>query len=276
MMKPIDFDAHFARYAQEYIRAHKAEFKNMDEAEEQMPEIYLRWLNQKADWLDGRTPGEWFSQFSDPDELVGMAREYQKAGVSLPDQLLERIADLGEVAVPALMKLAGEYEQSPELAMTALNLLVEIGSDKPLDMCLDIIEGAGERKELSEVASELLQGLGKAAKEPVLSRMEHAENDAKAAFLDVLCNFPGDERIYQYVADAFRTGFDRRALYASYLAKLGDPRAVELLREALELTDLNYLDYIEIVHAIEALGGEVETEREFNGDPYYESLKDMR
>ena len=49
-----------------------------------------------------------------------------------------------------------------------------------------------------------------------------------------------------------------------------------MLREALELTDLNYLDYIEIVHAIEALGGEVETEREFNGDPYYESLKDMR
>ena len=48
-MKLIDFDAQFARYAQEYIRAHKAEFKNMDEAEAQMPEIYLRWLNQAAD-----------------------------------------------------------------------------------------------------------------------------------------------------------------------------------------------------------------------------------
>ena len=51
-MKLIDFDAQFARYAQEYIRAHKAEFKNMDEAEAQMPEIYLRWLNQAADWLE--------------------------------------------------------------------------------------------------------------------------------------------------------------------------------------------------------------------------------
>ena len=275
-MKLIDFDAQFARYAQEYIRAHKAEFKNMDEAEAQMPEIYLRWLNQAADWLDGRTPGEWFSQYSDPEELVSLAREYQKAGISLPDQLLERIADLGEAAVPALMKMAGEYEQSPELAMTALNLLIEIGSEQPLELCLDVIERAGDRQELSEVASELLQGLGQAAKEPVLSRMEHAGGEAKAAFLDVLCNFPDDERIYKYAQDAFRTSFDRRALYASYLAKLGDPRAVEVLREALELTDLNYLDYIEIVHAIEALGGEVETEREFNGDPYYESLKDMR
>ena len=275
-MKLIDFDAQFARYAQDYIRAHKAEFKNMDEAEAQMPEIYLRWLNQAADWLDGRTPGEWFSQYSDPEELVELAREYQKAGISLPDQLLERIADLGEAAVPALMKMAGEYEQSPELAMTALNLLIEIGSEQPLELCLDVIEHAGDRQELSEVASELLQSLGEVAREPVLSRMEHAAGEAKAAFLDVLCNFSGDERIYKYARDAFRTSLDRRALYASYLAKLGDPRAVETLRQALELTDLNYLDYIEIVHAIEALGGEVETEREFNGDPYYESLKELR
>lgn len=275
-MKLIDFDAQFTRYAQEYIRAHAAEFKNMDEAEAQMPEIYLRWLNQKADWLGGKTPGEWFGSFDDPEELVNLAREYQKAGVSLPDQLLERIADLGEQSVPALMRMAEEYEQSPELAMTALNLLVEIGSSQPLELCLDIIERAGDRQELSEVASELLQGLGRAAKEPVLSRMEQAGGAAREAFLDVLCNFPGDERIYNYAVDAFRTGYDRRALYASYLAKLGDPRAIDALREALDLSDLNYLDYIEIVHAIEALGGEVEGGREFNGDPYYESLKDMR
>ena len=153
---------------------------------------------------------------------MSLAREYQKAGISLPDQLLERIADLGEAAVPALMKMAGEYEQSPELAMTALNLLIEIGSEQPLELCLDVIERAGDRQELSEVASELLQGLGKAAKEPVLSRMEHASGEAKAAFLDVLCNFPDDERIYKYAQDAFRTSFDRRALYASYLAKLGE------------------------------------------------------
>lgn len=275
-MKLIDFDAQFTRYAQEYIRAHKAEFKNMDEAEAQMPEIYMRWLNRAADWLEGKTPAEWFLQYDDPGELVALAREYQKANISLPDQLLERLTDLGERAVPALMQMAEEYAQSPELAMTALNLLIEIGSDRPLELCLDVIEQAGERQELAEVASELLQGLGEAAKEPVLGRMERAQGAAREAFLDVLCNFSGDERIYNYAVKAFETEYDRRALYASYLAKLGDVRAVEPLRRALELSDLNYLDYIEIVHSIEALGGEVESEREFNGDPYYESLKDIR
>ena len=47
-------------------------------------------------------------------------------------------------------------------------------------------------------------------------------------------------------------------------------------KAALELSELNYLDYIEVVHAIEALGGEVEKQREFSGDEYYESLKHMQ
>ncbi|MFR5795784.1 MAG: hypothetical protein ACLUI3_09750 [Christensenellales bacterium] len=31
--------------------------------------------------------------------------------------------------------------------------------------------------------------------------------------------------------------------------------------------DINYLDYVEVVNAIEALGGERPPEREFSGDP---------
>ena len=275
-MKCIDFDKHFAQYAQQYIRANKGKFKDMDEAEAMMPELYMRWLNEPADWLEGgKTPGEWFTQYDDPEELLALAREYQQSGTPLPDQLLERITDLGEASVPPLMRMAGEYEKSPELAMTALNLLIELGSEEPLSLCLDIISAAREQTGLSELASELLTGLGGKVKEPVLARMESAEGAAREAFLDVLCNFPGDERIYQYVVDAFTRCFDRRALYASYLGKLGDARAVEPLKKALTLTDLNYLDYIEIVNAIEALGGEVDSSREFNGDPFYESLKNI-
>ena len=68
---------------------------------------------------------------------------------------------------------------------------------------------------------------------------------------------------------------DNRALIASYLGKLGDARAIEELMPLLELQELNYLDYLEIRDAIEELGGEVKTEREFAGDEYYESMKNM-
>ncbi|MBO4299053.1 MAG: hypothetical protein J5998_09655 [Clostridia bacterium] len=274
-MKCIDFDAHFGKYAEKWIAANRAKYKNMDEMEEEMPELYLRWLNAPADWLDGLTPGEYFARYDKPEELVDLLRAYHDQKVAIPDQLLERIVELGEPAVAPLMALARE-QRDRALTLTALNLLIELGSDEPMDLCLDIVAASEAQNEMSDVACELLSNLGARVIEPVLSRMPTAKKAAQEAFLDVLCNFPGDDRIYNYAVDAFRRSFDRRALYASYLGKLGDERAIEPLRAALELSDLNYLDYIEIVNAIEALGGEVTETREFNGDPYYESLKKMQ
>lgn len=275
-MKCIDFDEKFGLYAESWIAANRSKYKNMDLLEEQIPELYLRWLNAPADWLDGKTPGEWFQQYTDANELVELMRAYQKQRISLPDPLLERMTDLGEEAVAPLMELVGEYSKDRGLAIAALNLLIELGSSAPMEMCLDIISKADGQNELTDVASELLSGLGAEVIDPVIARMADASRTAEDAFLDVLCNFPGDERIYTYTVNAFTRRYDRRALYASYLGKLGDARAIEPLRQALEMSDINYLDYIEIANAIESLGGEVNTEREFNGDPYYESLKKMK
>lgn len=88
--------------------------------------------------------------------------------------------------------------------MTALNLLNEIGSRAPMEMCMDLIENRAETDELADVAAELLTNLGRVVVEPVLQRMERSSRDAKETFLDVLCNFPGDERIYNYAESAFR------------------------------------------------------------------------
>ena len=274
-MKLIDFDAHFGKYAEGWIAENRSKYKNMDELEEQIPELYLKWLNTSADWLDGKTPGEYFAAYTDAHELVDMLRAYNAQNVSIPDQLLERIVELGDQAVEPLMALARE-QKNRALTVTALNLLIEIGSNAPLGLCLDVIEQADAQNELTDVAGELLTNLGREAIEPIIARMDGASKAAQEAFLDVLCNFPGDDRIYNYTIDAFKRCFDRRALYASYLGKLGDERAIETLRGALELSDLNYLDYIEIVNAIEALGGEVTETREFSGDPYYESLRKMQ
>ena len=133
-----------------------------------------------------------------------------------------------------------------------------------------------QKPDLMEAASELLKGMGEDVVEPLIKRADGLTGEALESCLDILCNFPGDKRIYELLIRAFRQDGERRALYASFLGKLGDEDAVEPLKAALELSELNYLDYIEIVHAVEALGGEVEKQREFSGDEYYESLKHMQ
>jgi len=106
-----------------------------------------------------------------------------------------------------------------------------------------------------------------------MERMEQVSRPAFVNFLDVLCNFPGDERIYHYARHTFITANEDRGLFASYLGTLGDPRALDVLRQALDWEDIDYLDYSEIRAAIEDLGEEVSHQRNFEGDSYYEALK---
>ena len=61
----------------------------------------------------------------------------------------------------------------------------------------------------------------------------------------------------------------------SFLGKLGDPRAVDALKSFLTMTDLGYLDYIELRNAVEELGGDPGEERTFYGDPDYEAMRNM-
>ena len=112
---------------------------------------------------------------------------------------------------------------------------------------------------------------------PKYTTLETEVEDIANAFLflasDMASYITGDDRIYDLLVERFAMREEKRALFASYLAKLGDDRAIPMLKEAAQSPDINYLDYVEVVNAIEELGGERPPEREFSGDPYYESLR---
>ena len=141
---------------------------------------------------------------------------------------------------------------------------------------MDIIDRIEEEDEIADVAAELMANMGAGVVKPILERFEEVGDAAQETYLDILVNFPGDSRIYDLLMNAFLTHTEKIALYASFIGKLGDDRALDTLKKALNLTDISYLDYLEIRNAVEMLGGVVETEREFAGDPYYESLKGER
>ena len=145
-----------------------------------------------------------------------------------------------------------------------------------MPLCLKLIDRREKDDELADVAAELLSALGEAAVPEMLKRLETENDAALDTYLDLLCNFPGDERIYTITVERFLRLDDRRSLYANYLAKLGDERALGPLNRVLQLSDLSYLDYLEVRNAIEVLGGEPPADdRRFDGDPAYESMKNM-
>lgn len=275
-MKCINFDSQFDKYVQRWMTENRSRFKNVDEMEAQMPDVYLKWINLPADWLDGQTPALYFEQYDDAAMLCKWMLKYIRSDIPLPDQLLERIAALGEAAVEPLMDIAFDRDQSDEARMSALGTLEQIQSPRTMTGLISLITHArDEESEMSNLAGEMLVNLGAQVMPGVVEAMLAARPAHGLVLLDVACNFPGDERVYDYALRLLRSMPDKRALIASYLGKLGDARAIDELMPMLELQELNYLDYLEIRDAIEELGGEVKTEREFAGDEYYESMKNM-
>ena len=69
-MPIINFDEHFADFMSEWTKTHQQDYVNFDQMEEDMPRIYIAFLNTRAKWLGGVTPGSYFTQFEDPKVLV--------------------------------------------------------------------------------------------------------------------------------------------------------------------------------------------------------------
>lgn len=275
-MKLIDFDKQFEKYLRQWMAENQKKYPSIDEMEAAVPAVYDAWLAQPAAWLAGEAPGAYFERFSDPAQLTEMLRGYIARDMALPDPLLNRLSSLGAQAEDALCSLAGDITARDEARMTAIGLLREIQSEKPLALYLAWLKG-NEMDELIENAVESMKNMGKAVLEPCLALTKDPalSIEKRECLADLLSAFPGDDRVLAFLSDTFaQTG--NKALLASYIGRFGDEKALPLLEKALLDPKINYLDYTEIANAIGELGGEVKTQREFSGDPYYESLRQMQ
>ena len=273
-MKCINFDHQFELYAAEWMKKNAEKYKNnMDIIEMMMPDVYMEFLSKPAQWLGGKTPERYFAQFKDAQMLVDLMCQYEAEKVPVPDLLLERITELGKKSEKALIALFGKPNIEKAAEMTAISLLRELESTAPMQLYIDFIAGLTEPDEKGDMCAESLENMGGIVVAPILAVLDRAGDAGREIFADILSNFPGDDRIFDLLMERFASQTDKKALFASYLAKFGDERAIDALTAAAMERDINYLDFVEISSAIEALGGERPAEREFSGDPYYESLK---
>ena len=274
-MPIINFDEKFADYMSEWMKTHQDEYATFDEMEEDMPRIYMSFLNTRAKWLGSVTPGSYFTQFEDPKVLVDWLKAYCDDGTPVPDLLMEQITNVGRPCEKRLLELLKDDEAPDEARMIAVNLLREMESMLPKMLYIRWQkERAGDEDELKDNALESLTAMGESVVQPILQELPGATAAGEEALLEVLSHYPGNEQIFRLALKLFRERKERRALFAGYLAKLGDDRALPELTEATQEEKLPYLTYIEIRNAIEELGGTC-PERNYEDDPEYEALRDL-
>ena len=276
-MRCIDFDKEFERYITVWMKEHSKEYKNYDAMEADMPQVYEQFLDTPVNWLAGAKPGEYFNQFDNPKQLVNWMEDYFKQRIPVPDMLMNRIAELGLPAETALVAMMKKEKATMEMKMAAITLLREIESAAAMD---DYIAWQLQRKdgedELADNALESLSSMGEEAVPAMREGLKNASSDGQEALLTLLCNYPGDEAVLETALALFQRPNARIAVIADCLGKLGDERALPLLKDKAASEETEYLDYIELRSAIEALGGEA-PEREFDAeDPAYEAMRSMQ
>ena len=272
-MELFDFDERFTQTLNAWIEQNRKKYKRPEDMEDAAGELYYTWLETPADWLGGVAPGEYYRQFSDAAALTGLLKRHIAEEVPVPDPLLERLEELADK--DALLALALDKAAPCEARMSAITILRQLDSTAPM---VDYIRWQVERTEeedLLDNALESLRCMGEAVRRPVKIAFTAADDAGKEALLDVLADFPADSDVVDYAIRRFQNTPEKRALFAGYLGKLGDDRALEPLLTVAEGEKVSYIDFIEIRSAIERLGGEAPV-RDFDDDPTYLAVKRLQ
>ncbi|MDR3319007.1 MAG: hypothetical protein LBS99_06165 [Clostridiales bacterium] len=263
----IDFDKSFAAYLKKWY-AENADKLTPDEMEERINSVYEAWADTRDAKL-GVVPREYFAAIKDGARLVALLFEYTAGKLPPPNILLDRIAE-APGAENALHNALLDPKLETSDKMLAVNLLGERGSEAEYRLYADWIFDPKIDTELRELAAEILAEHADAVAEYMIARLGGADYEAKDWASCVLVNYPSDNRVYALLMEMFLTG-ENRQLYAVYLGRYGDERAVPQLCEAAKTCD--YVTYSEIMNALERLGSDAEIKRDFSRDVNYRKLK---
>ncbi len=274
MNRPIDLEHLFHHYVADHL--HKAGELDEDAAGEMAEKLYAEWADAPCAALDGCSPRAWFARLDTPEALVEALTAYARADMEPPELLLDRFFDVGAICAAPLEALARNAGESAALRAQALDLLNGLDEARAVRVATDAVLAAQESDAFCELAAEILASRVDAdVAACLLDGYDAAPDFARTLILETLCNFPGDARVYERMLEMLKNRPEQRADAARLLGRYGDARAIEPLKALLDLTDIGYYEYMEVRNAVEALGGEVENEREFYGDPDYEYLREL-
>ena len=274
MNRPIDLEHLFHHYVADHL--HKAGKLDEDAAGEMAEKLYAEWADAPCAALDGCSPRAWFARLDTPEALVETLTAYARADMEPPELLLDRFFDVGAICAAPLEALARNAGESAALRAQALDLLNGLDEARAVRTAIDAVLAAQESDAFCELAAEILASRVDAdVADRLLDGYDAAPDFARTLILEALCNFPGDARVYERMLEMLKNRPEQRADAARLLGRYGDARAIEPLKALLDLTDIGYYEYMEVRNAVEALGGEVEIEREFYGDPDYEYLREL-
>ena len=261
-MKLYDFDGMFDLKLSEYIRKNPDRYTE-SEWEDLIPKFYESFGDTYIKSV-GDTPHGFYSKLSDK-ELVSALSAHLKKNVPVSKFLRNAIerADAVELLTPLLDGGNAEKEY-------AVNLIG--ANDGVLKKYLSMLVSPDCGEELRNILSEILKEKADIVADEASDYYERGVE--RELMLEILArSVIRNDKIFDILIKEFKSNPEKVSANANLLARYGDELALKYLLEKIDEEDVSYLEYKELLLAIESLGGTYERERDFSDDPYYELLK---
>ncbi len=266
----IDFDKLFEKYLAKWYQENADEM-TAEEMENQIPEVYEKWVTSPCVEAGGKSPEQYFEDITDADTLIKMFVDSERDG-GAPSLLLARIAMVSECAKGLSEVICSEKDET--VVIEAMNLLCEMNESHPLEKYIEFIVTGSHGEGVAELGAEILKEYAPLVKDNIFAVLSTATVEQKEIFADILVETDKDDRIYALLEELFKTSKNIPYI-AGLIGKYGDERCVQFLYPALD--ECNYLEFIEIRSAIENLGGVVDDSyRDFSDDEYYKAIKNLK
>lgn len=267
-MKLIDIDKLFDDYISKYVYENIGKVKP-EEIEDKMPILYEEFGNAKLKELDDKTPNTFYRDLS-AKQLLDTLSAHLEQNVPVSDFLCEAITGLKNSEEEIVKRLS--EENGEELTLYLMNFLNDLNSDKATGRYLEFIM-FDYSEPIRELATELLNNYADKEKKAILEHYKDASLDKKACLVEILSHASKDEEVFNILINEFISNPQNMPLYAGYLAKYGDDRALPYLYTAIENDKISYMDFEELRFDIEVLGGEYNKSRDFSKDKTYKKIK---
>ena len=269
MIKIIDIDSLFDKYISDFV------YKNIgkvepDEIEDKIPELYEKFGVEKLKELDGKSPEEFYKGYSG-EQLIECLKTHIEKGVSISDFLCETITENKDNEQSLINALDSDGE---EFLLYVMNMLCDMDSKNCAKRFLEMVLWDYSTP-IKELATEFLKQRADVVKEEILSQFRDVNDDTKEFLTEILSGCKNDDRVFNILVEQFAKNEDKIPIYASYLTKYGDDRALPFLLAEIEKEKISYADFEELRFAIEALGGEYNKVRDFKNDKSYKKIKGL-
>lgn len=267
MIKVIDTDKLFDDYISDYVYKNIGKVKP-EEIENQMPVLYEKFGDEPLKELDGKTPNAYYSSFT-AKELISCLKSHVEGGVPTSDFLLMAILKADGAEVEIVKELLIDSEE--EFTLYLMNILSDLNSDKAYSRYMEFIL-SDYPESIKELATESLAQNPDLVKKSIVENFDGADALTKARFSEILSGASRDDKVFEILINQFLNNPKEIPIYAGYLAKYGDERALAFLETATLNEKLSYADFEELRFAIEALGGEVKVSRDFTKDKTFRKI----